>query len=644
VEFHVLIFGGVFLMKSHQFITRVILVAVAAALLATGLWAQDRSGIDDQFKWNLTALYPDTDAFKQAKDALLADAAALTAFKGKLGDSAKSLQQALDIYYRLEKEMRRLEAFTQRLADQDTRVAEAKGYKSQVESLRAKWNETASFIDPEIIAMDRARLEGFLATEPGLKPYAFPIRETLRKQKHILSPAEERILAGAGDIGDAGYNTFSLFTNADMPYPDVTLKNGEKVKLTYEKFDTVRRTSVPEDRRLAFDTMFGLYGSYSRTIAEMLFSQLKTYRFHANMRGYASTLDMAVDDDAIPTAIYHSLIEAAHQNLPTFHRYLKLKARALGQRSLHYTDTYVPFAKEVDFPVPYAEAQTLLLDATKPLGDKYVGALREAFTSGWVDVYPNDGKDSGAYACGWAYDVHPYVLMNYSDNYYWALTLAHEMGHAMHSYFSNGTHPVPTSYYSTFTAEVASTLNENLVNDMMLRKYADNDDVRLYLLGNFLDGTIKGTFFRQIHFAEFELMMHEKVAAGEALTGESLTKMFLELTRKYYGHDDGLVEVPDQIGYEWSVVPHFYYNYYVYQYATSIAAASHIAQRIIDRRPGALDAYFENLLTAGGSDHPVALLTRAGADMTKPEAYQALIERANRYMDEVEKILDKKGL
>ena len=631
-------------MKSHRFLIRLAVAVLAVLLVGTALWAKERAEIDDQFKWNVTDLFASIDVFKQEKDAIVVKAEKLATYRGKLGESAPTLKEALDTYYDLERDMRRLEAYTSRLADQDARVAEFKGYKSQIETVRTKLNEAASFIDPETLAMDRARLESFLTDGPTLAQYVFPIRETLRKQRHILSDKEERILAAAGDIADAGYNTYNLFTNADLPYPTVSLMNDERVKMTYANFDTVRRSLVPENRRIAFQAVFGLYDSYKRTIAEMLYSQLKTYRFYATMRGYNSTLEMALDDDAIPTAIYHSLVEAAHQNLPTFHRYLKLKARALGQTELDYTDMYVPFAQEVEFPVPYGEAQDLLLSALAPLGEKYVATLRDAFANGWIDVYPNEGKDSGAYASGWAYDVHPYVLMNYTDNYYSALTLAHEMGHALHSFNSNAAQPFAISYYSTFTAEVASTLNENLVNDMLLRQYADNDDVRLFLLGNFLDGTLKGTFFRQIHFAEFELMMHRRVAAGESLTGEALSEMFLKLTRQYYGHDQGIVRVPELIGAEWSVVPHFYYNFYVYQYATSIAAASLIAQRIIDGEPGALDAYFANLLTAGGSDHPVDLLTRAGADMTEPEAYRALIERANRYMDEVEIILDKKGL
>jgi oligoendopeptidase F len=622
----------------------VILLAALAvvALLAASLPALERADIAVEDTWDLTALYPSLPAAKAARETLLAEAQTLHGFEGKLAQSPQTLKDGLEAFYRMEMEMRRLEAYAGKLADQDTRVAKHKEFKSQVESARTVLGEKASFIDPEIVAMGAPTLEKYLAAEPGLTIYAFPLRETLRKQKHILSPKEERVLAAAGDIADTGYNTFSLLSNADMPYPTVTLSDGAEIKMTYTNFGETRRSLNADDRKLAFETMFGLYDQFKRTIGETLYSQLKTYKFYATMRGYDSTLEMAMDDDAIPTAIYHSLVAAAHENLPTFHRYLKLKARALGKEKLAYYDLYMPFTDRASLKVTYPEAKALLHDGLQPLGKKYVDTIDNAFDSRWVDVYPNEGKDSGAYASGWAYEVHPYVLMNYTGTYSEALTLAHEMGHAMHSYFSNSNQPFPASYYSTFTAEVASTLNENLVNDLMLKRVT-NDDERLYLLGNFLDGTIKGTFFRQIHFAEFELMMHQEVAKGEALTGEKLSKMFLELTRMYYGHDQGVVDVPETIAVEWSVVPHFYYNFYVYQYATSIAAASLIAQRILDGEPGALEAYQTQLLQAGGSDHPVAQLQRAGADMTKPEAYAALMKRANRYMDDLEAILDRQG-
>ncbi|MDP8223385.1 MAG: oligoendopeptidase F [Candidatus Lernaella stagnicola] len=617
-------------------------VLVVLLVFAAVSVAKERTGIPDEFKWDVTALFPSLDAFQQEKDAFAQDIKSLGAYQGKLHRPAKRLGEALDLYYSLELRMRHMESYTSRLADQDAQVAQNKALQSQISSLRARFEEAASFIDPEIVAMGERKIERLIRRRPELENYAFPLREKLRKQKHILSPEEERILAAAGDVADAGYYTYNIFANADLPFPTVTLADGSQIKLTYSNFNKVRRGLDPGDRKMAFETIFGLYGQFKRTIAEMLQSQLKSYRFFAKMRGYDSSLEMSMDDDHIPTAIYHSLIEAAHRNLPTFHRYLKLKAKALGKEKLHYYDMYLPFTEDVTIDVTWERAESLLLEALQPLGDEYINTVRSAFRNGWIDVYPNDGKDSGAYASGWAYGTHPYILMNYTGSYQEALTLAHEMGHAMHSNYSNAAQPFPTSYYSTFTAEVASTFNENLLNDLMLTR-VKNEDERLYLLGNFLDGTIKGTFFRQIQFAEFELMMHEAIAKGEALTGEKLNKMFLDLARKYYGHDEGIVEVPEIVGAEWSVVPHFYYNFYVYQYATSVAAASVLSQKVIAKEPGALEAYYDNLLKAGGSDHPVNLLQRAGADMTKPAAYDALMERANRYMDALEEILAARG-
>ena len=604
--------------------------------------AKERSEVEDKYKWDLSGLYPTINEFQAEKDSFLADAEKLTAFKGKLDASPGRLKDALDLYYSLEKRMRRMESYAGRLADQDTRVSENKAHESEVENVRARFNALSSFIDPEVVALGEKKLDKFLKSEPGLAVYAFPLRETLRQQRHILSDKEEAILAAAQNIAYAGYSGYSLFTDADMPRRTITLQDGTEIKIDYANFDKTRRSLVQEDRVAAFDAYFGPFSEYQRTLADLLFQQIKVHKFYADMRGYESTLAAALDGNNIDTAIYTSLIKAAHRNLPTFHRYLKLKARALGKQKLDYTDMYVPFTTGVEIEVAYDEATAMLVAALAPLGDKYVGTIAGAFAGRWIDVYPGEGKRSGAYSSGWAYGVHPYILMNYNDTYSNALTLAHEMGHAMHSYLSNGAQPFPTASYATFVAEVASTFNENLLNDYMFKKVA-SDEERLYLLGNFLDGSIKGTFFRQIQFAEFELLIHQKVENGEALTDEVLGELYLDLTRKYYGHDEGVVDVPEMIAVEWAAVPHFYYDYYVFQYSTSIAAASLLSERVIEGEDGALDRYMANLLQAGGSDNPVALLKKAGADMTKPEAYNALVARANRYMDEMEKILDRMG-
>jgi len=630
-------------MKTKRLLVLLSTILLAALLSVAVLQAKEkeRSEIPEQYKWKVTDLYPSIEAFKQARDGVQADFPKLAVFKDRLGESAATLKAGLDLFYNMEMRVRRLEDYASRIVDSDARVSENKAYQSEIQTLRAKFKSESSFIQPEIVALGEDRLAAMFAAEPGLAVYRFPIAETMRRQKYILSPAEEKILGAVGAFADDGYYTFNVFSNADMPLPEITLADGSVVTLTYTNFDNIRRSPVAADRVKAFETFFGQHNKFKRTFAQLLFTQIKAYAFFAEMRGYESNLAAALDRDGVDPQIYYSLIAAARRHLPPFHRYLKLKARALGKDHLEYTDMYVPFTAAAEIPVTWEQVQQILVEALQPLGDDYVKVLQSAFRDRWIDVFPNVGKDTGAYSSGWAYEVHPFVLMNWTDTYSDALTMAHELGHAMHSYNSNKTQPFPTSDYSTFVAEVASTLNENLLNDYML-KQVKTDEERFYLLGNFLDNTIKGTLFRQTQFAEFELMVHQRVAKGEALTDEVLDKMYLDLARAYYGHDLGLVEVPDYLAVEWAIIPHFYYNFYVFQYSTSVAAASAISEKIIAGEPGALEAYYANLLRAGGSDNPVVLLAKAGADMTNPAAYDALTARANRYMDEIEKILDKK--
>ncbi len=623
-------------------IRRLAVLALVALMTATAARAEERKDIAVKDTWNLADLYPTLDAFKKAKADFAGRMDAVSGYAGKLGESAATLRGALDTYYALEGDLRRLESYAGRISDQDTRDAAAKALDNEVSQMRVKFGALASFIDPEIIAVGETRVNEFLAAEPGLKIYERPIRETFRRQKHILSGDQEKILAAAGDIANTGISASGLLSSADLPRTEITLADGTVVKLTDANFVKHRRSSVKADRDKLATEFYAQYATFARTFGELLYSQMKSHKFFADARGYANTLDAALDRDEVDPAIYHNIIEAAHRNLPTFHRYLKLKARAMKVERLDYQDLYVPFTESTKIDVAYEEAQKLLAKAFVPMGKDYVRTVQRAFAERWIDVYPAEGKRSGAYASGWAYGVHPYMLLNYNGQYNDALTLAHELGHAMHSYYSNEAQPLPTSDYSTFVAEVASTFNENLLNDHMLKE-VKSDDERFYLLGDFLDGTIKGTFFRQIQFAEFELRAHEMVERGESLTGEELGKLYLEITRRYYGHDAGVCNVPELFQSEWIYVPHFYYNYYVFQYSTSVAAASALGDRVLRKERGALDAYY-GLLRAGGSKSPVQILRDAGVDMTKPEAYQALMDRANRYMDEMEKILAAKGM
>ncbi len=595
----------------------------------------------EDYKWDLTHLYESVEAVAKEKSEFSAHAGAIKNYAGKLGESAKSLREALDLKWNLELSLRRMETYSARLSDEDTRNSKASALAGEISRLRTQFQEQCSFFEPEIVAIPDETLLRFFTDEEGLRIYERPIREVMRMKKHILSPAEERIMAAVMDVADAGHSTYRVFSNADLPRETVTLSDGREVKLTDANYVKHRRCPVKADREVVSEVFFKQYDRFKRSIGEMLYGQMKSHLFHANVRGYPNTLAASLDQFDIDTAIYHTLIETVEKNLPVFHRYMKLKARALGVEALEYQDLYVPFTQDTKIEVPFEKAPEIIKKALLPLGEEYQRLLDRAFSEGWMDVFPAEGKRSGAYSSGWAYDAHPYVLLNYNNEYSDALTLAHELGHAMHSHYSNTNQPIATSDYAIFVAEVASTFNENLLNDYML-KNVESDDQRFYLLGNFLDGSLKGTFTRQVQFAQFELMVHECVEKGQALTGDSLNEMYLGILRKYYGHDQGVCNVPDYFAAEWAYVPHFYYNYYVFQYATSIAAASSLAGKVVDKQPGALDRYF-GLLKAGDSADPVSILKSAGVDMTQPEAYAAFVRRAQRYMDEMETILDSKA-
>jgi oligoendopeptidase F len=426
-----------------------------------------------------------------------------------------------------------------------------------------------------------------------------------------------------------------------MPYPTVELSNGEKVLIDQAGYSRYRASANRADRKIVFEAFFGKYNDFRRTFGTEINGNVKSHIFYTNVRKYNSTLERALDANNIPTQVYHALIENVNKNLASFHRYLDIKRRMLGVDQLYYYDLYAPTIKGIDADFEYNDAKAMILAAMQPLGKDYVNILEEAFNNRWIDVYPTPGKRSGAYSSGSAYDVHPYILLNYNNLYNDVSTLAHELGHTMQSYLSNKTQPFPTADYPIFVAEVASTLNEILLFYDTYNKTTD-DDVKLSLLMEYLDG-VKGTLFRQTQFAEFELRMHEMAEKGEQITGDSMSELYKSIVQAYYGHNEGVCIVPDYINIEWAYIPHFYYNYYVYQYSTSFTASTALAERIMNKEPGALDKYMA-FLSAGGSDYPINLLKDAGVDMTTSVPFDKTMKMMNWAMDEIEKILAKKGI
>jgi oligoendopeptidase F len=602
---------------------------------------RDRNKIPEQYKWDLTHIYPSDGAWRKEKERVVAKFPAIENYKGKLGSSAKSLLGCLDLVTNLSKELSRLLSYASMSSDQDTRDSKYLGMVQEMTQIYSDFSARASFIEPEILKMSRSTIDGFLAEEQGLIIYRQYLDDILRRKDHTGTEAEEKIIADASLMSDAPGAIYNIFSNADFPDPEVTLSDGKTVKLDKAAFSLLRASVNREDRRKVFSAFFGRIHDYRRTFGTQLNAEVKKNIFYKKARKYESCLHAALDGSNIPVAVYHSLVDNVNKNLSTFHRYLRLRKRILGLNDLHYYDLYAPLLKDVDLKYSVEEAQKHILASLIPLGEEYSDVSRKAFSEKWIDMFPNEGKRSGAYSNGSAYDVHPYMLMNYNGKYDDMSTLTHELGHTMHSWFSNKNQPYSTANYSIFVAEVASTFNEALLIDYMLGQIRD-DETRLSLLGNYLEG-IKGTVFRQTQFAEFELKIHELGERGEPLTGDVFDSLYYDITRKYYGHDQKVCIVDDEIRSEWAYIPHFYYNFYVYQYATSFTASAALSEQAKAGDKAAVKRYIE-FLSSGSSDYPINLLKKAGVDMTTGEPFELTMKKMNRVMDEMEKILAEMGM
>ncbi len=601
---------------------------------------RDRAKVDARYTWNLAEIYPDLAAWRAARTRVAAEVPRVRAYAGKLGSSAETLADALDEMIRLDKEIARLYVYASMLADEDTRLSEPQGMQQEMQQLHAEFSAQASYIQPEILRIASATIETFLASEPRLAVYAFYLRDIVRRAAHTLSDAEEKLLAAAGPLAGSASNIYGILANADFPYPTITLSDGRHAKVDQAGYAELRTRPERQDRQAGMSAFFGALGGFGRTFGTTMNSSLQKAVFYAKARKYGSTLDASLDRPNIPVSVYMRLIEGVNRHLPTFHRYLRLRKRMMGiTDDLHYYDLYAPLVASVDLRYTPQEAEQLVMTASAPLGNEYVSVLRRSFAERWLDWFPADGKRSGAYSNGAAYDVHPYILLNYLGQYNDVSTLAHELGHTMHSYYSNKRQPYPLADYPTFVAEVASTFNEALLIDYMLREIKD-EPTRLSLLGSYLEN-IKATVFRQTQFAEFELRMHEMAWKGEAITGEALARLYVDITKRYYGHDAGVLVVDDYVAHEWSYIPHFYSDFYVFQYATSFTAAETLAARVLAGDTDTTARYL-TYIGSGGSKYPIDLLREAGVDMTTDEPLEVTMRTMTRIMDEIEGILDGK--
>jgi oligoendopeptidase F len=620
------------------------LTALALSLaLALPAAARERSEIPTALTWNLADLYPTESDWVKARDQVAAQVAALPAHKGHLGDSAEALWRALDARSTAELGMSRIWVYAESRANEDTRAARPRELRQAAQRLAVELGTATSWMRPELLAVDEARLRGFVSSEPRLAPWKVYLEEVLRWKPHTLSSGEERLMAQVDDLADAGQAAYGILKDADLPYPTVTLTTGEQVRLDPASFSLHRASTVKADRDLAFERFFGALKAYERTFGTTLDAQVKGHLFIARNRKFGSALESSLFRSNVPTSVYRQLISDVHRSLPTLHRYLRLRQKMMGVAQLRYQDLYVPLVGKVDLAYTPEQAQALTVEAFAPLGQDYVAALKTGYQQRWTDYLPSTGKRAGAYSTG-VYGVHPYQLLNFNGKYDDLSTLAHESGHSMHTWLANKAQPFPTSDYPIFVAEVASTLNEALLLDYMVGK-AKDDATRLALLGNRLDG-LRTTLFRQTQFAEFELAAHEAAERGDPVTGETLTALYLKIVREYYGHAQGVCQVDDLIGIEWSFIPHFYYDFYVYQYATSLVASSSIASRILaEARQGKTaprDGYLA-MLSAGGSKFPMDLLKSAGVDMTTSAPFDAAMKEMNATMDQMEQILARQA-
>jgi oligoendopeptidase F len=598
---------------------------------------RDRSRIPDKYKWNLKDIYPDDKTWKSAKATLISELPTIEQFQGKLAESPQQLLGCLDLVTRLGKEFARLHSYASMHSDEDTRESLYLGMEQEMSQIGSEFAAKSAFIQPEILAMGQQTIDQFITKEPGLEIYRHGLDDILRRKDHTGTANEEKIIADASLMADGPNSVYNVFSNAEFPFPEVTLSDGKTVKLDKAAFSLHRSAPNRDDRKSVFASYFGKLNEYRRTFGAQLYAEVKKNMFFTKARKYNSCLERALDGSNIPATVYHSLIENVGANLHTFHRYLRLRKRILGLDELHHYDLYAPLVRAVDLKYTIEEAIDHVLASLIPLGEEYVDVSRKALTEQWLDVYPSEGKRAGAYSNGAAYDVHPYMLLNYNGKYDDVSTLTHELGHTMHSYLTNKIQPYATADYSIFVAEVASTFNEALLVDYML-KTIDDQQVRLSLLGNYLDG-IRGTVFRQTQFSEFELAIHETAERGEALTGDALSALYEKITKRYYGHDEGVSVVEDEVRVEWAHIPHFYYNFYVYQYATSFTASAALSEQVLAGDRDVTKRYIQ-LLSAGGSDYPIELLKKAGVDMTTSAPFELTMKRMNRVMDELERILD----
>jgi oligoendopeptidase F len=614
---------------------------LAVLTLVTSIFPQSpkRSDVPDKNKWNLSDMYPTLADWKADIKKVDSEINQFASYKGKLGESSQNLLNALNSYFGLLKTFYKAGTYAGNLSNEDVRISENQALQQQLSSVGTKFGETASFFEPEILTIPKEKIEKYFKEKPDLEVYSMYIDNIQRLRPHTLSEPEEKMLASFGLIAGNQNTVYSIFADGEKPNPKITLSNGEEVELSPATFTGVRTVENREDRGKIFETFFDSYGNFKNTLGANLVGKVKKDWVFAKNRNYKSSLESSLNGDNLPPTVYTTLIEQVNKSLPTLHRFLDLKKRMLGVDQLHYYDLYTPLVKKVDLKFTVEQGQQAILDALKPMGSEYLSTVKKSFDNRWIDFIPTEGKRSGAYSSGGAYDIHPYILMNWNDDFESVSTLAHELGHTMHSFYSNTNQPFPKADYATFVAEIASTINETLLNNYMVAN-AKSREEKLFLLGSYLD-LLRTTIFRQTSFAEFELEIHKRIEEGQPLTGDDLCSIYYDIAKKYYGHDAGHCIVDPYIQYEWSYIPHFIgYSYYVFQYSTSLIYATAFAEKIASEGNQAVDNFYK-ILKGGGSKYAVELIKDAGIDPLSSEPFELTMKKMNKVMDQMEEILNK---
>lgn len=592
-----------------------------------------RQEVPIELTWDLTKIFADDAAFEEKFQALSEELSEVDKIKGTLAQGATefltAIEYVLDIYRKAEV----IYVYAHLKNDEDTANTINQALYARASSLIAQVSEAVSWFEPEMLELSDQEIWAFFEKESKLELYRHFVEQIIAERAHILPAEQEALLAGASEIFGSSADTFSVMNNADLKFPVVKNNEGEDVQLTHGVYGQLLESTNRNVREQAFKSLYSVYHQFRNTFASTLSTHIKGHNYKAKVRGYGSAREAALSGNHIPEDVYETLTLVVNQYLPLLHRYVELRKELLGLDELHMYDLYTPLLAEAPVKFSYEEAQAKALEALKPLGEEYLEVVKKAFAERWIDVVENQGKRSGAYSSG-AYDTQPYILLNWHDRLDELYTLVHEMGHSVHSYFTRHTQPYVYGDYSIFLAEIASTTNENLLTSYLLETEKD-PKIRAYIINHYLDG-FKGTIFRQTQFAEFEHFIHTEDAAGNPLTSEHLSKFYGELNTKYYGP---IVVNDEEIKDEWSRIPHFYYNYYVYQYATGFSAASALAKRIVEAEPDALEKYL-TYLKSGSSDYPIEVMKKAGVDMTQPTYIEDAMEIFAQRLDELEELVE----